>query len=445
MQQVVAHLPETSRVAIECLAVCESRTAELIGENLRRRLPFLRPCFGPPRGTGKSEYSYFDNLRKELEAFLGVMRELIVDFSSGGRENILRRIASFPGISVELNKVVGDLWGDQARQCLCKYQQRAEKTMVERQFMIFPSYRCNLNCEYCFAKGLPSTEMSFERVMEIIDWSLEEGAQKLTFCGGEPTVYPHFSKVLEGLRDRGVTTYFATNLLGSDQVIDSLRTDVVESLIVHVTQKKAYTEQQWQRLASNLAKLHARVMTQGFRINMHRLDCSYEHIFQLAEQIGLKEIQFALTFPAATFDNSYVKIEQFKTFIPAVIDLMRKCEDADYRFLFSKPLPLCLFGPELGNEMIRKVEYPPTCSVFLDGFTHNACVSPWGDVSPCLALMDIKKSISEFESWDDLSLFCREKLVPLLDAALFDHCQDCFLFERRLCQGSCLGHKHLEV
>jgi hypothetical protein len=58
--------------------------------------------------------------------------------------------------------------------------------------------------------------------------------------------------------------------------------------------------------------------------------------------------------------------------------------------------------------------------------------------------MDIIKPVNEFNDWKDLSEYCTAEIMPLLDKPLFEHCPDCFLYERRICQGACLSHKNIE-
>jgi hypothetical protein len=48
IQQVLIGLPDTSRLALEYLARCDEDDLNPLAENLRRHLPFLRECFGPP-------------------------------------------------------------------------------------------------------------------------------------------------------------------------------------------------------------------------------------------------------------------------------------------------------------------------------------------------------------------------------------------------------------
>lgn len=444
IQQLLIGLPDTCQLALEYLAQCEAKHLDALTENLRRHLPFLRNCFGPPRNAGKRSYEYFTRTHTEMEAFLEALRAVMIDIEAPDRKNFLKRMAGFTGIEEEIHDLTGELWSHELSEYFNLNANRTKNDKMARQFMIFLSYTCNLSCPYCFAKGRKEPDLPLNRVIKIIEWAQENGAKKITFCGGEPTIYSEFPTILDEIQDRELKTYFATNLLGRLEVLDKLNPEVVESLIVHVAPMDAYKEKQWNSFSDNVRKVRDKGVHQAMRINMFKKNCDFTHVFHLAEKYGLNEIQFALTFPALNEDNRFIPLREFRSMIPEVMELMRACEDTDLRFVLSKPIPLCLFAEDDRDHLIHRIEFSPACSAFADGCTHNACISPTENVSPCLGLLDITRPFSEFNYWNDLSSFCSQEILPLLDRPLFDHCPDCFLFERRLCQGACLSHKNIE-
>lgn len=57
---------------------------------------------------------------------------------------------------------------------------------------------CNIRCRHCFIDaGRPQPkEMSFEQIESILIDAAQLGTRKVTFTGGEPTIHPHFSRLL---------------------------------------------------------------------------------------------------------------------------------------------------------------------------------------------------------------------------------------------------------
>lgn len=77
-------------------------------------------------------------------------------------------------------------------------------------FHIWP--KCNLHCTFCYAtfpearRSLPVSD-----ALAVIDAVAEAGARKITFVGGEPTLYPHLAAVVGHAKAAGLTTCIVTN------------------------------------------------------------------------------------------------------------------------------------------------------------------------------------------------------------------------------------------
>jgi len=76
------------------------------------------------------------------------------------------------------------------------------------------STRCNYSCKYCFAR-FPELKgrqpLPFPTIKKIPGMLAEAGCEKLTFVGGEPTLFPHLPELLRKSHDVGLTTMLVTN------------------------------------------------------------------------------------------------------------------------------------------------------------------------------------------------------------------------------------------
>lgn len=445
IQQLIAGLPDTSRVAIEYLTECQEDDVPLISENLRKYLPFLRSSFAPPKQPDSSlPLMLFDQVRVNMEVFFTSLQCVMKELNVSQQERFLKRLTEFPGIAGEVQKLVRKFWGAAPEHVFDALVKKTQKGFVKRQLMLFVSYTCNLECPYCFARKMKEPDMSLPQASRIFDWAQKNEVSTMTFCGGEPTIYPYFPVLLDELKERGLRSYFATNLLFGAGVLEKLQPSVVDALIVHVAHPDIYKGRQWTIFQENLKAVLQQGVSVAMRINIYARNHDWFHLFALAENFALKEVQLALTFPNSNANNRFVKVDEFTSLIPAVTQLMETFENAGLRVAFSKPLPLCLFPESMQYEMLLRREYSPACSVFMDGYTHNVCISPGGNVSPCLALLNIARPFSQFQNWDDLSSFCHSEILQLLVQPFLRQCSSCFLFHRRLCQGACLGHKKFD-
>jgi len=72
---------------------------------------------------------------------------------------------------------------------------------------------CNLRCKHCYQradKPLPD-ELTLEEKLDVVKQLDEAGVAAVALSGGEPTIHPHFYKVVRSLADRGIYVAVATN------------------------------------------------------------------------------------------------------------------------------------------------------------------------------------------------------------------------------------------
>jgi len=77
--------------------------------------------------------------------------------------------------------------------------------------------KCNYECSYCFATFTDIPHDSVLKKMEAIKIPkllADEGVQKITFVGGEPTLYPFLGDLLKISKDVGLTTCIVSNGTG---------------------------------------------------------------------------------------------------------------------------------------------------------------------------------------------------------------------------------------
>ena len=75
-----------------------------------------------------------------------------------------------------------------------------------------PLHTCNLTCTGCGRIREYSTSLKDVMALEDCLGAAEEcGAPMISICGGEPLIYPHIEKLVEGLLGQGRIVYICTN------------------------------------------------------------------------------------------------------------------------------------------------------------------------------------------------------------------------------------------
>lgn len=72
---------------------------------------------------------------------------------------------------------------------------------------------CNLRCMHCYQRADKPTpdELTLEEKLDVVDQLDKAGVAAVALSGGEPTIHPHFLRVVRELSDRGIYTAVATN------------------------------------------------------------------------------------------------------------------------------------------------------------------------------------------------------------------------------------------
>lgn len=77
---------------------------------------------------------------------------------------------------------------------------------------------CNMRCKFCFATFtdvkesiLPKGHLPKEQATQLIKELAQFGFEKITFAGGEPTLCPWLSELIQTAKSHGMTTMIVTN------------------------------------------------------------------------------------------------------------------------------------------------------------------------------------------------------------------------------------------
>ena len=72
---------------------------------------------------------------------------------------------------------------------------------------------CNFRCQHCYQRADKplASELSLEEKLSLVDQLDRAGVAAVAISGGEPTIHPHFLRIVRELSSRGIHTSVATN------------------------------------------------------------------------------------------------------------------------------------------------------------------------------------------------------------------------------------------
>ena len=300
---------------------------------------------------------------------------------------------------------------------------------------------CNLSCPYCFADEFLTEDkkqiMTMEQLEKILEFIGRTTVHRVGLIGGEPTIHPQFSQILERVREfckmhHSNCTIFSNGIRLSEYV--RLFDDNVGCLI-NLNHPDIVGETNWKSIIKSLdrLKLCSALDRVNLGINLYRTMIDYDYIFDLALLYHKEQVRASYVAPTcqcSTVDKDDYYISAKDIFIPFVEKARSR---GVHIHLDCNHIPRCYFtDSELS--MIDSV---------VDGF-HNYC-EPVIDITPdykCTACFGAYQllEMDRFENIQEVERYLRYKrLYPLAEANNKGKCQDCSRHDNLACQGGCLA------
>ncbi len=329
--------------------------------------------------------------------------------------------------------VSGCLKEGERREAISYYEFNGDLNEYPVLSEIAVTYRCNLNCEFCYVghKNYPELETSDLKKI-IFKIYNEANVPSVSFTGGEPLLRKDIIGLIEYAHKIGLWTNLITNgtLLERD-VVKSLKKSGLNSAQVSlegpdkgihdaITGIDGAFEKTIKGIKNLLEQgIPVHTNTTVSRHNLQHL----EEIVLLVKSLGLKRLSMNLVIPCGTAENrkdlwvSYSEIGRY------ILKVKYLAEREDIKFLWYSPVPMCVFNPiayGLGNK---------SCAAI----TGLLSVDPMGNVLPCSSWREpvgslLKKSFKEIWNSPILSFFKKADYAP-------EECHRCLDF--KICKGAC--------
>ena len=399
----------------------------------RQRFPSLNEGFEQAEifNTHK-KYTVFAPCAEEHTLFLEKLSEYVAEIKTENQKIVFinRLAACFAGI-------VSDLQQNYSRHFSCK----SIDTEEDKQLMIFITGNCNLSCTYCFSKDLQPKEMPVNDFEIILQWAKANNIKKLSLCGGEPLIYSQFDRLLALINKYDFTVYFASNMTVDCSKFEHFHKNSIEKIFIHLTDHTFENQQLKNQLFANIEYAEKQEIELAFRGNIYDENPKWEEWLQMMKNYQISALNIALTFPIKTGGNQFVSHDDFSTFAPVIVEIIKKAEENNISLSFAKPIPLCIFDDDMGRFIQARQNFQPLCNVYEQQYTRNICINNEMQFNPCLGITSETLPFTQQTVWEDIELFCSKTIKPLLSKPLYEKCNGCFLFDRKLCQGACLSYK----
>ncbi len=329
--------------------------------------------------------------------------------------------------------VSGCLRENEKREAIAYYEFNGDLNEYPVLSEIAVTYRCNLNCEFCYVGDKRYSELKTSDTKKIL-FKIYHEAQvpSVSFTGGEPLLRQDIYELVEYASQIGLWTNIITNgtQLNKDRV-DVLKRAGLSSAQVSIEGPNASihdnitgvkgafdaTIKGIQLLMDAHIPVHSN--TTVSRNNLDHL----EEILLLAKNIGLSRLSMNLLIPCG---SALSKKELWVTYSEIgnyILKLKRRAEKECIKFLWYSPIPLCTFNPiayGFGNK---------SCAAI----TGLLSIDPMGNIIPCSSWRSpvaslLKQNFKDIWQSSMLSYFKNIDYAP-------DKCHECLHFA--VCKGAC--------
>lgn len=429
--EVLKRLPQSFGLCLQMLADCPEEYAKELVAPMRKRMPFLQEGYRPVDTLPMGPFEMFAKWAKQYESAMASLRQ---EPDTRLPEVCFRY---FNALRSDL-KILYPQYD--FSDCL-----RAEEESIvsSHQLMVFVTGMCNLQCPYCFSSDIEHTYISEEDLHRIFAWAAANGCSVVTPCGGEPMLYPHIDLFLELVADYGMRTYMASNCTIPISRLSLKQLGTINVLTFHMTESLWKRPDYMKTFCENIQLAQQNGIDIIARANIISPNVDIEPWFELIERYGLDTLYIALTIPSGAHDNLYIEPEAFASYVPVIKRCIQRCQERHIKIGFAKPIPLCIFDMETASWLMQNDCFLPLCNNHEDGGTRNACISPDLHIEPCPGVAHPRIPFSESLTWEDLVTQLGTEIYCALEKPLFERCRNCFLAQRKICQGACLSYKYL--
>lgn len=295
------------------------------------------------------------------------------------------------------------------------------------------TYRCNLNCEFCYVGDNVTAELGTSDIKKLL-FKIKHEAHipSVSFTGGEPLLRNDIVELVRYARRIGLWTNLITNGTRLNQkMVERLKSAGLSSAQISIEAAAAAAHDWITGTAGSYDEAIAgvsRLKETGIPVHTNTT-VSRHNLLQLPDiiaqtkRLGLSRLSMNLMIPcgsAARRSDLWVSYEEISSWLPR---LKRMAEQAGVKLLWYSPLPVCHFNPiahGLGNK---------SCAAI----TGLLSVDPTGNIIPCSSWREpvgnlLTRSFSDIWHSGIVPFFHHADYAPAA-------CRSCVSFD--LCKGAC--------
>lgn len=362
-----------------------------------------------------------------------------------GRVRLLERMALFPGARRRFADALKSTGQAAAVRAFGRAAARLRRQQFPLQIGLSPTMVCQLRCSYCISAGHeppPTAPAAPETYLRFLDWALAGGVRRIGLSGGEPTLYPDFAPLVDGIVQRGMEWFLASNGLMPAAAVQAIVRGRPLAVTLHLTEEVLEDAAQRATFTATARHLVEAGINAVLRINILQPEMDIARYLDIAAATGMREVRAAVPMPNAQRQNAFVATDHFSAFGEALLRYVREGRQRRLQTILTKPFPLCHLPAEAAETFLANGSMAANCPVHMLGYSNNIVVSPDLSYIPCLGLnRPDPTAITSRRSPRAAARPFIDGIRRLTATPLLPQCTGCPLWHGGRCVGACLSYR----
>jgi organic radical activating enzyme len=299
------------------------------------------------------------------------------------------------------------------------------------------TYRCNLSCKACYARGLQKElgmdDIRLEDFARLVGRLKGTGWRSIRFLGGEPTIHPHFTEMLDMCYRAGIEVSMPTNNLFPAEVGEKLASPLVRDMAVNYSAVSSLDAEQKRIFSDNLEYMSRRSIPFSFSYILDPADSEDRLTALYADMRKYKPLYIRVSLELPAFSDTHFTFmfaETRKVLFSSVYRMLQNCAKLYVPFYIYRPIPLCLFSAEQREKLEKYSRFIfftrcPLSFITENGYGMMLTVNPDLSTFPCASVFLKGPDIFSFKNRLAVNEFYADKLHAVLAAPLADACRTC--------------------
>ena len=193
---------------------------------------------------------------------------------------------------------------------------------------------CNLQCSYCFANKFVNNEIcedsnnitkeNFEKALRFITFQNPDA--KVGIIGGEPTLHPHFSELVQlSLSNKTIKQVIVfTNGINLEKCKKFFE-DYRFCVLINLNSPEDIGDKKYEKIKNNIRQISETSKRQiSLGVNFYNPSKDYSYILKLANEIGLWQIRLSVVVPNTDEKENQHSLNYFSKFKEGLFNFFKQ-------------------------------------------------------------------------------------------------------------------------